>query len=278
MVLPIGLLSCDKLKDLPFSDSSGFASNPVEKPVKPIIEETSGIADSKVNAGNLWVHEDSGKPKQIYAVSHDGTVIKKIVLNGVVNRDWEDMALFGSDLFIADTGDNNQVFPEYTFYQFPEPALATDTVKSIKVIRFKYPDGSHDAEAFLIDPITKDILVITKQDNPSRIYKITYPFNYAGVNTASLVGSLKVSGFVSAALSPDNTEILLKTYANLYYYKLGANESIADALQKDLINIPYAMEPQGEAVTFAGDNSGFFTLSEKGLAKTINLNFYSRKK
>lgn len=276
-LLVLGLTSCDKLKDLPFSESSGFASFPSEKQVKPLIEEASGIADSKLNAGNLWVHEDSGKPNQLYAVSHEGRIAKKIFLKNLLNRDWEDMTLSGPDLFIADIGDNNQSYPEYMIYQFPEPDLDTDTITSFKVVRFKYPDGSHDAEAFLIDPKTKDILIITKQDDPSRIYKITYPYNYAGVNTATLIGSVKNTGIVSAALSPDNSEILLKSYTSLYYYKLNGTESISDALQKDFTNIPYLVEPQGEALTFAIDNTGFFTLSEIGMAKNVNLNFYSRK-
>lgn len=276
-LLLVGLPSCDKYKELPLSKTAVFKSNPEEKLVKPIIQEASGMADSKLNAGNLWVHEDSGKPTQLYALVHDGKVVKKIFLKGLVNRDWEDMALAGTDLFIGDIGDNNQVYPEYAFYQFPEPTLTTDTVKNSQMIRFRYPDGSHDAEAFLVDPQTKDILIITKQDDPSRIYRLAYPFNYAGINAVTLVGKLKYSGIVSAALSPDGAEILLKTYTSLYYYARTGNESMADALQKDFTNIPYVLEPQGEAITFAADNSGFYTLSEKGLAKTVNLNFYKRK-
>jgi hypothetical protein len=37
------------------------------------------------------------------------------------------------------------------------------------------------------------------------------------------------------------------------------------------------MEPQGEAVSFALDGSGFFTVSEKGFANSVNINFYNRK-
>ncbi len=62
------------------------------------------------------------------------------------------MALSGNDLYIADIGDNAQVFPTYNIYKFPEPAVAVDTIMTVDTIQFRYPDGSHDAEAFLIDP------------------------------------------------------------------------------------------------------------------------------
>ncbi|RDC63232.1 hypothetical protein [Adhaeribacter pallidiroseus] len=278
--LILGLLvfpACDKNILSPINKTEGFENTPTENSLKPIIEEVSGIADSKVNPGKLWVQEDSGRPNQIQFVEHTGKVITKITVKGTVNRDWEDMALSGTDLFIGDIGDNDSKYPEYSFYQFAEPTLATDTVRDVKTIRFQYPDGSHDAEAFIVDPQTKNIYIITKRDNPGKLYQITYPYNYTAVNQAILVGSTKYTGIVSAAVSPDGQEMLLKSYASLYYYKRSGNESILEALQKDFTNLPYNIEPQGEAVTFAADNSGIFTLSEKGLATTVNLNFYKRK-
>jgi hypothetical protein len=37
------------------------------------------------------------------------------------------------------------------------------------------------------------------------------------------------------------------------------------------------MEAQGEAVSFAADASGFYTLSEEALGVVPKLNFYKRK-
>ncbi len=271
------LSACDKNLPSPISQTRGFEDTPTEHALKPLIEEVSGIADSKVNPGKLWVQEDSGRPNQIQLVDHTGTVVKKVVVKGTVNRDWEDMALVGTDLFIGNVGDNDSKYPEYSFYQFAEPTLATDTVKNVKTIRFQYPDGSHDAEAFIVDPETKNIYIITKRDNPGKLYQITYPYNYTAVNQATLVGTTKYTSIVSAAVSPDGREILLKTYASLYYYSRSGNEILAEALQKDFTNLPYNIEPQGEAVTFAADNSSIFTLSEKGFGTSVNLYFYKRK-
>lgn len=256
--------------------AASYDSVPSVKPVVPFVNEISGIADSKTNKGFLWGEQDSGNPPEIFLIGHDGKVSKSIYIKGASNRDWEDMTLAGSDLYIADIGDNNKTYTDYTIYQFPEPATSLDTVRNFTSIRFQYADGARDAEAFLVDPQTKNIYLLTKSDNPSKIYKLTYPYP-ASVNTAAAVGSLTYSGVVSAALSPDRKEIIIKTYLGLNRYLLNNNESIETALQKSPTAVPYQIEPQGEAVSFAADNSGYFTMSEKGMSSGVNLYFYKRK-
>jgi len=252
-----------------------FDSIPVARPVIPMINEVSGIADSKTAPGFLWAHEDSGNPTQLYLIKHDGSVVKSIFLKGTTNRDWEDMALLDGSIYIGDIGDNNQVQTEYSFYKFPEPASSTDTVQNVERIRFQYPDGAHDAEGFLADPVTKNIYIISKRDNPSKVYKLSYPF--ASNNTVAPVRTLPYTGVVSAAISLDGKEILIKTYSTIYYYYRLQGESIEQALQKEPKVIKYQPEPQGEAVCFANNGTGYFTLSEKGFASWVNLNFYKRK-
>lgn len=254
-----------------------YDSVPVSKPVMPIINEASGIADSKRNAGMLWVEEDSGSPSQLYLLGHNGKVVKQVFVKGVVNRDWEDMCLSAGKIYIGDIGDNAQVYNECIIYRFDEPSASVDTIDAVESIRFKYSDGPRDAEAFLVDGVTKDIFIITKRDNPARIYKINYPYSTSVLNTAIQVGSLTYSGIVGAALSTDGKEIILKTYIGLQYFKRGTGQSIADALKNKYSILTYKPEPQGEAVCFAADGSGFFTLSEKGFGSVVNLYFYPKK-
>jgi hypothetical protein len=275
------LFACQKTIP-PFDNSDStqtqlFDTAPVIHPVTPIINEGSGIADSKVNPGFLWVEEDSGNPPWLYVLGHDGNVLKTIYIKGATNRDWEDMCLAGDTIYVADIGDNNAKDTEYYFYRFAEPLSSVDTVTSFDVISFKYPDGAHDAEAFLIDPQTKDIYIMTKRDNPSRIYKLSFPYSTTSVNAATFVGTLPYSIVTSACISQDGKEIIVKIYPALYYYVRLPGQSIVQALQNNYLSIPYKMESQGEAVTFSQDNSGYFTLSEKGLATFVNLYFYPRK-
>ena len=260
-----------------------FSDTPVAYSMISPVNEASGIADSKINPGYLWVEEDSGNPPQLYLLDHTATTVKKIYIKGASNIDWEDIALAdGPDaakkyLYIAEIGDNDAVHAISAFYRFEEPAAATDTVRGFDLIRFVYEDGPRDAEAFLVDNGSKDIYIITKREAKSRLYRINYPYSTATVNTAVFIQSLPYSGVVSASASSDGKSIIVKTYPALYYYARAAGETIAQSLQKDFTTLGYQLEPQGEAVGFALDNSGFYTLSEKGLGSMQFLYFYKKK-
>lgn len=260
----------------PEPDKPLFDSIPSVMNVLPVIGEASGIADSKKNPGHLWAQEDGGNPTKLYLLKHDGAVQKEIFLNGVTNRDWEDMVLVENDIYIGEIGDNNGVYSECLIYKFPEPAMSVDTVYNLEAIRFRYADGPRDAEAFLVDPSDKSIYILTKRDNPSRIYKLTPPFSNTSMHIAEPVGQLSATGVVSAALSPDRKEIIVKNYLGLGYFKLAAGERIESALSKIPVPIPYKIEPQGEAVCFSAGNNGYFTLSEKAFAPDVRLYFYKR--
>lgn len=271
----LSLLACKKENSCTV-ETLLFDSIPQIRPITPLIDEISGIADSKVNNGFLWGHEDSGNQPELFLFNHNGTLQKRIYIKGAVNRDWEDMAISGTYIYIGDIGDNARTHTEYRIYRFPEPSSSTDTVRVTDTIRFKYPDGSHDAEAFLVDPSSGDIYIITKMDNPSRVYRL--PAQSTGqVTELVFVGQLKYGGVVSAALAPSGKEILVKTYTGLNLYSIGNGETIPQAILRTSKAIPYKIEPQGEAVTYMNDNSGFFTLSEKGFSSGVNLYYYKRK-
>jgi hypothetical protein len=270
---PVGAVS-----SLPFAETPVAAAHPIVSPA-----EISGIDDSRKNPGYLWAEQDSGNPPAIYLIGYDGTVVKSLLLKGAQNRDWEDMQLAvgpGSSaelyIYLADIGDNNAQYDMYFFYRFLEPAATQDTVKNWEKIKFRYADGPHDAEAFLVDPGTMDIYLLTKRDSVSGIYRIPNPVDTGLVHTAKKVGSLSFSGVVSASMSFSNTEIIVKTYTQLFYWKRNKGELIENTLKKSPITLGYTLEPQGEAICFKHDNSGFFTLSEKGLANQVSLFYYKR--
>ena len=249
-----------------------------------MIDEASGIADSKANPGYLWVEQDSGNPNDIALLSQTGQLLKKINIRSAVNRDWEDITsgngpTSGTNyLYIAETGDNNKAYSDYSIIRFPEPSASIDTVTTWDELKFTYPDGSHDAEAILVDNNSKDIYIITKTDIASRIYKLSYPQSTSSVSTVTYLGSLSFSGVTSAASSVAGDELLIKTYTSLSYWKRNKNESIEDALKREPVTLNYQVEPQGEAVCFKNDNSGFYTLSERpSFISAVSLNFYQRK-
>lgn len=281
-LLILGLFSCKKSNTQTVKPSS-FAKTPERITITGgTLPEASGIADSKANPGYLWVEEDSGNPASIFLLGHDGKIGKAIPLENATNRDWEDMQLAPGPvvglnyIYLADIGDNNASNEVYVFYRFEEPSMTVQKISDCNKIMFRYPDGSHDAEAFIVEPATKDIYVITKRDQASKVYKIAYPQDTANVNNAQYVSDLAFNGVVSASLSPDGKDMIVKTYTTLYYYARTAAESIATTLARMPSTLPYQLEPQGEAVGFAADNSGFYTYSEIRDSLPVTLNFYKR--
>lgn len=267
----------------PLQYGAVFEQTPQSFVINKAITEASGIASSRVNPGYLWIHEDGGSRPQISLLKNDGTLSKSVLIDQASNIDWEDMALAKGPtaskyyLYVADIGDNGLLRSSYTIYRFEEPALSMNIVKVYDKIRYKYPDGSHNAEAILVDDRSRDIYIITKSDDPSHIYKIPYPQSTTSVNQAVLVGKLNFGGITGGAMSANNQEIILKTYPALNYFVRKNGETIETSLKKAPIHLSYLVEPQGEAVGFASDNSGFYTISEKLFGSSVKLYFYKRK-
>ena len=69
------MVSCHKT---PAVNQSVFDNDPTQKVLDPqSIDEASGIADSRINRGHIWVQEDSGNPPQLFLVSHEAKVKKR---------------------------------------------------------------------------------------------------------------------------------------------------------------------------------------------------------
>lgn len=262
------------------------------------IDEASGMSASRNFAGKVWVHNDSGDKNRFFLINNDGKWQNTYYLNGAVNRDWEDMAISKfadgeSYIFLADIGDNEASYGnEYNIYKVKEPknlstARTEIYLNDFETIKFKYSDGSRDAETLLIDHATKDLYVITKRESRIRVYQLPYPQSTSSINTANFVGELPIGGEISGVptgatsgdISPDNTEIIIKSYFQIFYWKLTKSETILQALSRQYDKLlPYSPEPQGEGVGFESDNSGFYTIGEAGETKNIvQLYFHKRK-
>lgn len=245
--------------------------------------EVSGMADSYSRPGFIWLIQDKDNQASLLSVSHEGQAGPELEIVGAVNQDWEDMAIGKGPvagkkyLYIADAGDNFSVFDTYYIYRFPEPEPSATVVDQYDKIAFRYEDGlHHNTEAVLVENSSGNIVLITKE-SPAQVFEIKASSITNGINTAEKLGQLNIGEITGAALSPDGTEILLRTYSNLYYWKKNAGESILSGLQKNAVTIAVQTEPQGEAVAFKNDQGGFFTLSENaGLPLLLKLYYYSR--
>lgn len=254
--------------------------------------EISGVAASKINPGVLYIQNDSGNPSQVYLTDSSGADRGTLSLPTVPNRDWEDIAVGPgpiagkSYLYVGNIGDNDSKYSSVFVYRFQEPDLGGKTspvslnISDIDVIELKYPDGPRNAETLMVDPLTKDIYIASKESNNSHIYVSKFPQSTASATTMTPVVQLYFNKATGGDISPDGTEILLRSTELIWYWKLPAGTGIAAGLLTKPQVAPYFNnEPQGEGIGFAADGSGYYTDTEiKGYpGKLATISFYKRK-
>ncbi len=267
--------------------SDQFETTPERFPIATgIIDEASGLAASATMPGYLWTIQDSGQPSSLYLISKDGKSIKEYNVPGSNNRDWEEVAVGPgpengvSYAYIADIGNNNQLTPTNTIYRIPEikGADGSFSQSALQKITFSYPDGPRDAEALIVDPVTKDIFVLSKEAQ-TNIYRLPFPQSTAETMVAEKIGTVPgVATATAGSISKDGSEMVVRTYLAVYYWKRGNGESVGQTLVKSATKaLIVALEPQGEAICFENESKGFYTLSEKGTVASVSLNYYKRK-
>ena len=242
-----------------------------------VLDEASGLVQSRSNPFYFWSHNDSGGDPTLYLISRGGADSGRYELGGAANIDWEDMAIGPGPtdgvnyLFAGDIGDNSAVRSNLTIYRVPEPDVsqtgsvnlpANATLSNVEAIRFVYEDGARDAEALFVDPSTKDIYIISKREPSVILYRLPFPQSTSEQNTAERVMVLPFTFITAADISPSGNEILIKNYQNVYLWQKTGNQTIQQLLATEPSRLNYTPEPQGEAIAWAVDESGYFTISE----------------
>jgi hypothetical protein len=278
------LSGCDQKPPIPPPQiiiENPFVSTPQLFPVNSNqIDEASGIAASQRNPNVLWVIEDSFRPTSLHLLGTDGKYIKSIGIKGSINRDWEELAVSKDPkdgqvyLYIGDIGDNFGLFNEYTILRTLEPASDRTDSLTMTSFRFKYQDGRHNAEAFVVDPINGDIYLFTKTNTTCGVYRIAAPLKSDQVAVAQKIRELPHDQVTAACVN--QTELLIKNYKQIWIYPRQHSESVQAAFQNPAAMVDYVQEQQGEAITFGHLSDGFYALSEKVNAP-VSLQWYKRK-
>ena len=262
------------------------------KMVKQDYDEISGMAESISYTGIIYLHEDKPGKNFIIISNKNGEDLGKIYVDGASPADWEDMTYGpGPDpalmyIYVADIGDNNAKNSSATVYRFPEPSInlfsaSTEIhVKEFDKIKFTYSRGATNAETILLDPLTKDLYILTKENSKSFLYQIPYPQSSTTTSALKPLAQLGLDFLTSGAISADGMDILLRNKSQIWYWKRDKTESVLQALAKKPQDAPYAgNEHQGEAISFSYNAPGFMTISEirdypGDIAK---ISFYKRK-
>ena len=250
------------------------------------LDEASGLVASVANPGMLWSINDSGNPPEIFLIDqHAKTKLICTLFKGH-NRDWEDITIgAGPDakkkyIYVADIGDNWGRYDLKFIYRFEEPTLGAQeeiTITQYDTLILKMPDGDRDTETILIDPYDNYLFLISKSEDSVALYTAPYPFRKDTIVLRKVM-RLPFTQIVAGSISPDGTEILLKDYNRVYYWKRTEKENLVEIFMKKPIELPYEREPQGEAIAWSNKENEFYTLSEGTMGSAGVLFLYRIKR
>jgi len=268
------------------------------------VRESSGLAASRRNPGLFWTHNDSGAGPLLHAFDRDGRRRGVWRVAGAAAIDWEDVAAGPGPqpgrqyLYVGDIGDNERRRAEVVVYRVAEPeitladaqtsARAPRETEPAEVLRLRYPDGAHDAEALLVHPSSGDLYVVTKEigGGTAGVYKLAAPAA-PSVYTLKRVGEVRLpvlfGGLVTGGdISPDGRRVVLCDYTGGYEFSLpgggGGAAEFDGVWGRAPLTIDLGERRQGEAVCYAADGESVFATSEKRPAPLIEVRREASKK
>lgn len=260
---------------------------------EPRLSEISGLAHA-IGGSHFWVNNDSGDEARVYALSPKAEWLASYRLPGVARpKDIEDLAVVLQDgrarIVLGDLGDNNRLRGSITFHRFDEPQLAARSAAPhrelstgpVTSIHLTYPDGAHDAEAFLVDPVTGALVIVTKAFfNPPRLYErasftdgvLTFKGEMSEERTRANL--LLVT---AASVSRAGDFIGVRTYDGAYLFERQPGQSLTDALQGPACPVPVGPEKQGEALALVEASGSAPTVATMSEGDVSTLWFSARK-
>jgi len=245
------------------------------------LAEASGIAASRRNPGVLYTHND-GSAGDVFALSTNAARLATFEPNESL-VDLEDIAVGPgpvgglSYLYLGDIGGNtgsSSGRSSVKIVRLPEPlvdlAWANNphaaTFQGAETFTLFYPDGSYDAESLMVDPISGDVFIATKQSAVARIYRanLTTLANESTV-TMEFVRAVSFGLAAGGDISADGTQIILRREDFAMSWGRCTNETVGAALGQAGQSIPIIdppLEPNGEAIGLLPDGTGYVTISE----------------
>lgn len=248
------------------------------------LNEASGIQSGY--GGSMYVHND--EEERLFVVDASGADLGEIAIEESANRDWEDLARVPSDegplLVIADTGDNNARRKRVSLYFVPESQLTAGGAAATAThrLRLSYPDGPRDVEAVAFDPVSGMILLLSKRDQPPRLYGVPLDLalwqNELEAEFLAEVPTLRpptrtdivrsparglwVSQPTGMDIAPDGRTAAVLTYRSLYLFDRAGDETWAQAFQRAPREIIGPPGFHDEAVTFSLDGTAVYVTTE----------------
>jgi hypothetical protein len=247
----------------------------------PALTEISGIHAGVRNPGTWWVHNDSGDTARVFALDGNGAVRGTYSLTGATAVDWEDITVVAGPtpgsgtIYAADIGDNAHARTEIQLYRVAEPEVpatgpaVTTALGGVDTLHLTYPDGPHDAETLMIDPVTGDVVIVTKLlgGGTVGVYRAPGPLAAGSTTRLTKVADLAYpSGLANAVtggdVAADGSAVAIRTYGAVRVYNRAKDGTLWHAFDSPACSAPLPAELQGEAVGFNASATALVTVSE----------------
>ncbi|MFN7330512.1 MAG: hypothetical protein ACK5UP_13520, partial [Bacteroidota bacterium] len=170
-------------------------------------------------------------------------------------------------------------FPLKLIYRFPEPVSFDSkeiTIPDFDTLKVQLDGKIRDTEALFADPVKHDLYLVSKREDSVRLFQVTYPFT-KDTMVAKQVAILPFHKIVAAHITHSGQELLMKDYDRVYYWQKRKGLAISEWLQSQPEILAYDRERQGEAICWANDGNGYYTLSEAVRGEMGKLLYYKRK-
>jgi hypothetical protein len=268
-----------------FSCKNDSASTVLTKNSHELPSELREVSGMTYVNGKLWAIQDNGNTTELFQLSDEGKILKKIKLEFVKNHDWEAITHDNDgNLYIGDFGNNDNLRKNLAIYKINKADLNKNSIGKLETIFFNYGDQKdfppkkkelfYDCESFFYK--NGFFYLFTKNrsknfDGTSYVYLIA---NKPEKQTISLQTTFITcdkynSGAITdAALSPDGKTFVLLSNKRMWIYS-----DFKDAKSVKSVNkkIKFATYTQRESVTFKNNNTLFIS-DEK--TKNVGGNLY----
>lgn len=235
-----------------------------------VIDEASGLAVSSLTSGLLWTITDHGGENRVYGITEDGKRVVDVILDGIDNDDWEDIAVNVEDgqsfIYVSDTGDNDHDKPSRFIYKFLEPVIAGEEGEEIVVqkddvtkIEVTYPDFSYDCEALAIDPHTRDIFLFTK-DREQWLSEVFLASQGGG--ELQHIATLPLFWVTGADISPSGSTLALTNKQTAWTFSKGGDATWIETLASSPAPCQLMLEEEVQREAVAATDGGYWTTSE----------------
>jgi hypothetical protein len=238
----------------------GAAATPVDQAEQVFSFQDSEIIESSglvVVNGLVVTTNDSGDSGRVFAVDPaNGRTVSTI--------QWEDdptdveaLAPDGhGGVWVGDIGDNSE--KRHTVQVADVPVTRSDAAVHPTAYDLTYPDGAHDAETLMTDPVSGRLYIATKEVFGGTLYAVPADLSPDHANQLQPVGPVLPIA-TDGAFLPDGRHVVVRNYGEAAVYAFPSLARVA--------RFPVPDQEQGEGLAVDADDT--LLLSSEGVHSAV---------